>query len=163
MGLRCSAVTPSTAGAMLTLQHAPIPQETAQGCARSRCPFAEIRVAAWELHAALDSTGHLYSKEGSQKMCWPQGTAGLGTSRGSSRHCPGGALCSSCGWGRGIPHAAAATVLNPDVTSALLLCSMFWCSTTSSCPALVPPMVTDGLLAIIVSVNEGLGRAHAAH
>lgn len=48
--------------------------------------------------------------------------------------------------------------------TALLLNSMFWCSsTTSSRPALVPPMVTDGLLAIIVSVNEGLGRAHAAH
>lgn len=105
--LSCS---PSTPGAMLTLQHTPTPQETPQGCVRSHYPLAEIRVPAWELHAVLDSTGHLHSKEGSQEMCW-------GTSRESSCHSAGDALCSSCGWD--IPHAAA-TALNPGSIASLL-------------------------------------------
>lgn len=82
VALHCSAVTPSTAGAMLTLQHIPTPQETSQGCARSHHPFAEIQVAAWELHTALESTGHLHSKEGSQEMCWPHGTSRSGGLKG---------------------------------------------------------------------------------
>lgn len=88
--------------------------------------------------------------------------------RGSSHHCHGGALCTSCRWGRGIPHAAAA-VLNPGITTTLPLPSAL-CScappptltATGSHPASVPRMVTDGSLSIIVSVNEGVGRAHAA-
>lgn len=52
------------------------------GCARSHCPFAEIQVAAWELHTALESTGYLHSKEESQEMCWPHGTSRSGDLKG---------------------------------------------------------------------------------